>query len=381
MKNIKSIKNGYKNKFLFILFVVIFCQAITINTFAASGIIINHPYEQKLWWESTTNQIILKNTTYYWGDSENYDTFRASKLVFNSQVIFQYPQFPMLHDMVLTIPNVPNKNHFLEFYNLQHYYERVNFGNVFVTAYTDNVAPNSPTYTNIKHDRVTVNIDRGINSLDKDLQIKIYRSTSPAGPWTLVHTGTSTVQNYTFTATGLVADTTYYFYATATNDFSGNTPPKSSPVSSVMTTSDPTLAAVEAAKGAAEVASAKAIEAVNKVDSITGTINNIQNELTTVKNEVQNLDINPPAIKNIRFTGGKTITTSSTENIFFNLSDDKTPQNQISIRALVNGNPTSWTTGTTSLQINLVNGLNQITIEAKDIKGNTAYATTKIWKK
>lgn len=247
--------------------------------------------------------------------------------------------------------------------------------NFYRTAITDCIPTAAPIYTNIKHDRVSIVIDRGTNSLAYPLIYKVYQGTSSAGPWTLVHEAASSTQNYTFTKTGLVEDTTYYYYAQATGG-SGIT--AVSPKSSVMTTSDPILAAVEAAKGAAETASQQTSIVKNAVDSMQLDIMDIRN----IVNELRKHDDKAPDIIDVNFPYRKSLTTFDTETVYVVASDEKTPSEDLQVRAIVNNTTGEWELNGGSVKVNLSQLLNTVIIQVMDESGKISSSKPlMIWKR
>lgn len=246
---------------------------------------------------------------------------------------------------------------------------------IYQTAITDCIPTAAPIYTNIKHDRVSIVINRGTNSLAYPIRYKVYQGTSSAGPWTLAHEGISSTQNYTFTKTGLGEDTTYYYYVEA---IGGSGIGAASPKSSVLTTDDPTLAAVEAAKGAAETASQQASIVKNTVDSMQVDIMDIRSML----DEIRRRDEKAPDIIDVHFPNRKSITTLDTETVYVLASDDKTPGENLQVRAVTNNTAGEWVAYGGSVDVNLSHMLNTVIIQVMD--GSDKITSSKplmIWKR
>lgn len=246
--------------------------------------------------------------------------------------------------------------------------------NIYQTVITDCIPPPAPVYTNIKYDRVSIVLDRRSNSLAYPIIYKVYQGTSSAGPWTLVHEGISQAQSYTFTKTGLVEDTTYFYYVEAAG---GTGVVAVSPISSVMTTSDPILAAVEAAKGAAETASLQATSVKNTVDLMQLDITDIR----AIVNEIRIRDEKPPEIIDASFAQRKSITAFSVETVFVLAVDDKTPSEELQVRPIINNLPGEWETYDGSLEANLNYSINTVIIQVMDGSGKiTSSKPLVIWK-
>jgi hypothetical protein len=253
----------------------------------------------------------------------------------------------------------------------------------FYTFITDPVGPSNPTYTNIKGNQVTVNWTKGSNYSDPP-NYRLYRSTSPTGPWTEVYYGPMT----TVSVSGLLAETTYYFYVQAIG-LNGTT--ADSGVTSVITGEDPIVAAVNAAKGAAEssmdaseqakiaaqqtYANTESIINIlnqwdNRINAIESNITNIQSQISSVSADNMPPDLILDTISSARVTRGTGITLliSVVDNI------------STSFKYSINGG--TWADLPTNGQVpvTLLSGLNTFVVGVKDEAGNVSQKVIRIWR-
>jgi hypothetical protein len=365
-------------KFLwFIIPAIGFCLFPTL-AFAGTGTIYNSGYGQSAGWSSTATSVSVSNVSNQWGPISGY--FNIPGL--SSQVhvyggIYWYTP-PANFPYVLASNLTPN--HYYQIY-CSYISWTINSEtdgsayDIYQTAITDCLPTPAPVYSNIKHDRISIIIDRGANALTYPIVYKVYQGTSSAGPWTLVHEDTSFAQNYSFIKTGLVEDTTYYYYIEATG---GSGIAAVSPKSSVMTTADPTLAAVEAAKGAAETASQQASAVKNIVDVM-------HLELTAIRNTVNELkmgDDQAPEIIDVHFPNRKSLTTLEKETVYVVASDEKTPCEDLQVRAITNNMAGEWELNSGSIAVDLTQLLNTVIIQVRDGSGKiTSSKPLMIWKR
>lgn len=361
--------------FSFLIFVGLFL--LSSRALAGNGIIYSSGYGQSANWSTTSTSVSVSSMVNQWGWISGW--FRISGI---SQEVDVYANAswntPVSNCPYQLAANL-TPNHSYQIY-CSYLGWRINSDtdgsvwNVYQTVITDCIPTSAPVYTNIKHDRVSIVIDRGTNSLAYPIIYKVFQGTSSSGPWSMVHEGTSSAQNYTFTKTGLVEDTTYYYYVEAAG---GTGIPAVSPVSSVMTTSDPTLAAVEAAKGAAETASQQATAVKNTVDSMKLDITDIR----AIVNEIRMRDDKAPEIHDLYFTQRKSLTALSMETVYILASDEKTPSEELQVRAIINNLVGEWDTYGGSISVNLNEALNTVIIQVMDSSGKiTSSKPLAIWK-
>lgn len=347
-------------------------------TLAGSGYIYNSGYGQTASWSSTSTSISVSHLGNQWGWIAG--RFCIPNISPEVEVYAgAYWKSPSSnYPYVLASNLVPNQSYTIYCNYIGWRISSDSDGseyNINCTAVTDCIPPLAPVYSSIKHDRVNITIDRGANSLAHPLRYMVYQGTSSAGPWTLVHEGTSSEQNYTFTKTGLVEDTTYYFYVEATG---GSGVTATSPKSSVMTSSDPTLAAVEAAKGAAEAASQQVSAVKNTVDAIQLDII----ELRNIVNELRASEKKAPEIIDAHFFNRKSITSLDTETVYITVSDEEDLLENLRVRAITNNIPGEWEAFSGTINVHLSQLLNTVIIQVANDSGKiTSSKPLTIWKK
>lgn len=222
-------------------------------------------------------------------------------------------------------------------------------------------AATPPTYTGIGGTQVTVNWTKGNNYSNPSYVL--YKGPSATGPWTVCYSGTS----ISAIASGLSAETTYYFFVRSTG-LNGDT--KDSSVTSVVSGADPAVAAANAAKGAAETAMQAATSAqgyaIQAYDQAALNAINIQ--------EILIKDDHPPMV-NVVTVNGATATSSSNINLKVIATDASN-----SLDYSTDGTTYEILPANGIVNVSLSSGFNEIVVSVRDADGNTASDSIKIWR-
>lgn len=126
----------------------------------------------------------------------------------------------------------------------------------------------------------------------------------------------------------------------------------------------------------------KVTDLQTSIDSkITNLQTNIENKISQIEVKIDQKDETPPSLE-IYWQDKKTATKLGTENLYFNVNDNRTPTNQIAYEIKLNGAVISSGTGVPdSVSIPMgANGLKTLFVTVTDESGNSTQKSIQIWK-